>query len=110
MSKEQPHHTVEVSSGDQHRIDTPPEQHDALRVDETDTRTFFEKLCAHATVAAAGLDRPGYLNLSGLRPSSKNLRLIGRFKPEDIDGLTAAAVAEAALAATLSIQCPRSLL
>jgi hypothetical protein len=58
-------------------------------------RDFVDAIHAGAAVACAGLDQPGFLQLSRIHPVDGNIVVSGRFMIGDVENMTSAALADA---------------
>lgn len=60
-------------------------------VDKDQIQNFLTKVSEHARHAFRGIENPGVLQLSQLHPTSDRLGVLGRFRLDDVKGMTDAA-------------------
>ena len=68
---------------------------DPLPADKATVQRFLQIISTQAARACSNLASPGYLQISKVHPDDDRLSVSGRFSLADVDGMTAAAVADA---------------
>ena len=68
---------------------------DPLSADKETVQRFLQIISTQAARACSNLESPGYLQISKVHPDDDRLSVSGRFSLADVDGMTAAAVADA---------------